>query len=84
MQLIGLNVAIFKEGQGIGFAIPVERVSEALGEMVTPETLRSLWFGGAFESTTNGIVVTRIEPDSPAEKPACARAMLSSASIPAR
>lgn len=67
-QLIGLNVAIFKEGQGIGFAIPVKHVSEALGEMFTPETLKSLWFGGAFKSTTNGIVVARIEPDSPAEK----------------
>jgi len=67
-NLIGLNVAIFKEGQGIGFAIPVKRVAEALGDMFTPETLRSLWFGGEFQSTTNGITVTRIAPGSPAEK----------------
>lgn len=67
-NLIGLNVAIFKEGQGIGFAIPVKHVSEALGEMFTPETLRSLWFGGEFRRTTNGITVARIAAGSPAEK----------------
>jgi S1-C subfamily serine protease len=67
-HLIGLNVAIFKEGQGIGFAIPVKRVAEALGEIFTPETLRSLWFGGSFQSTTNGIKVVSITPGSPADK----------------
>jgi S1-C subfamily serine protease len=67
-NLIGLNVAIFKEGQGIGFAIPVKRVAEALGDLFTPETLRSLWFGGSFQSTTNGIKVVQVAPGSPAEK----------------
>src|SRR4029434_6740283 len=32
-ELIGVNVAVYREGQGIGFAIPVRRVSAALGEM---------------------------------------------------
>jgi serine protease Do len=67
-NLIGLNVAIFKEGQGIGFAIPVKRVNEALGEMFTPEVLRKLWFGAQFKQTTNGVTVVQVEPDSPAEK----------------
>lgn len=67
-NLIGLNVAIFKEGQGIGFAIPVKRVSEALSEIFTPETLRSLWFGAQFQSTTNGIKVASVQSGSPAEK----------------
>lgn len=67
-NLIGLNVAIFKEGQGIGFAIPVKQVSESLGEIYTPETIGSLWFGGAFKQTTNGVTVTRVEEGSPAEK----------------
>jgi serine protease Do len=66
-NLIGLNVAIFKEGQGIGFAIPVKRLAEALGEIFTPETLRSLWFGSQFKSTTNGIVVTGVSAGSPAD-----------------
>ncbi|HTG44180.1 MAG TPA: trypsin-like peptidase domain-containing protein [Verrucomicrobiae bacterium] len=66
-SLIGLNVAVFKEGQGIGFAIPVKRVAEALGEIFTPETLRSLWFGAQFKSTTNGLAVVNVVPGSPAE-----------------
>jgi S1-C subfamily serine protease len=67
-NLIGLNVAIFKEGQGIGFAIPVKRISEALGQIFTPETLRSLWLGAQFQSTTNGLKVASVEKGSPAEK----------------
>src|SRR5688572_1577727 len=67
-HLIGLNVAIFKEGQGIGFAIPVKRVTEALGEIFTPEVLRKLWFGAEFKQTTIGVSVAGVEPDSPAEK----------------
>jgi serine protease Do len=67
-NLIGLNVAIFKEGQGIGFAIPVKRISEALGEIFTPENLRSLWLGAQFQSTTNGLKVVSVQNGSPAEK----------------
>ncbi len=67
-NLIGLNVAIFKEGQGIGFAIPVKRISEALGEIFTPENLRSLWLGAQFQSTTNGVKVAAVQTGSPAEK----------------
>ncbi len=67
-NLIGLNVAIFKEGQGIGFAIPVKRVSEALGEIFTPELVRGLWFGAAFKNTTNGLTVASVEAESPADR----------------
>lgn len=67
-KLIGLNVAIFKEGQGIGFAIPVKRISESLAEIYRPETLRALWFGAQFRSTTNGVQVASVDESSPAEK----------------
>jgi len=67
-NLIGLNVAIIKTGQGIGFAIPVKRLSEALGEIFTPEALRAMWFGAAFATTNNGVSVRSVEADSPAEK----------------
>jgi len=67
-ELIGLNVAIYREGQGIGFAIPIKRVAEALGDLFTPETLKSLWFGARFVASTNLIVVRVVEPGSPAEK----------------
>lgn len=67
-ELIGLNVAIYRAGQGIGFAIPVKRVSEALSEIFTPEALKSLWFGARFASSTNLVVVRTVEAGSPAEK----------------
>jgi serine protease Do len=67
-KLIGLNVAIFKEGQGIGFAIPVKRIAESLAEIFRPETLKSLWFGAELQSTTNGVRVASVEEGSPARK----------------
>ncbi|MBI4663494.1 MAG: trypsin-like peptidase domain-containing protein [Verrucomicrobia bacterium] len=67
-ELIGINVAIFREAQGIGFAIPIKRVSEALGEIYTPETVRSLWFGANFQSGPNGLVAVSVETGSPADR----------------
>ena len=67
-ELIGINVAVFREGQGIGFAIPVKRISEALSEIFTPETIRSLWFGARFRSETNGFAALSVQHSSPAER----------------
>ena len=67
-ELIGLNVAIFREGQGIGFAIPVKHLADAISEIFTAETLRALWFGAAFQNTTNGIAAIAVEPASPAAR----------------
>ncbi|MGB0580480.1 MAG: trypsin-like peptidase domain-containing protein, partial [Limisphaerales bacterium] len=44
-ELIGLNVAVHMEGQGIGFAIPIRRVRESLSTFLSPESTRALWFG---------------------------------------
>ena len=65
-ELIGLNVAIFREGEGIGFAIPVKHIAEAIAQIFTSETLKSLWFGASFKNTTNGITVISVEANSPA------------------
>lgn len=67
-ELIGLNVAIFKEGRGIGFAIPIKRVNEALSEIFTPEGAASLWFGARVQTGPAGLVVTAVERGSPADK----------------
>jgi S1-C subfamily serine protease len=67
-ELIGLNVAIFREGQGIGFAVPVKRISEAISEIFTPEQIKSLWFGARFRSAPGGVMTASVEPESPAAK----------------
>jgi S1-C subfamily serine protease len=63
-DLIGINVAIYQGAQGIGFAIPITDVREALGDVFNPETA-SRWFG-AHVSVTPPLVVKKIDPDSPA------------------
>ena len=67
-QLIGINVAIFREGQGIGFAIPITRVNETLGRFFTPEHLRGLWFGARIRRDGDRMRVARVEADSPAAR----------------
>jgi serine protease Do len=66
-DLIGLNVAIFREAQGIGFAIPVKRLTEAIAEIFTPEAIKSLWFGARFKTSPHGVVVAAVDRSSPAE-----------------
>ncbi len=66
-QLIGLNVAVYREGQGIGFAIPIKRVAEALSEVFSPE-LRQLWFGARVRPEGSGLRVAAVEADSPAQR----------------
>jgi S1-C subfamily serine protease len=65
-ELIGINVAILEGAQGIGFAIPIKEVREALGEMFNPETA-SRWFG-ARVGVDAPLVVQSVESNSPAGK----------------
>lgn len=67
-EVIGINVAILRDGQGIGFAIPIKVVSEVLSEMYTPETLKGLWFGAKVKAGQYPLVITSVEPESPAAK----------------
>jgi len=67
-ELIGLNVAIYREGQGIGFAIPIKHVAEALSDIFTPEVQGSLWFGARLRPGPAPLTVTRVQTGSPAEK----------------
>ena len=67
-DLIGVNVAVYREGQGISFAIPVRRISAALAEMYSPETLQSLWFGARVNPGQFPLTVASIQSESPAAK----------------
>ncbi|TMP99535.1 MAG: PDZ domain-containing protein [Verrucomicrobia bacterium] len=67
-ELIGLNVAIYRQGHGIGFAIPIKQVTEALSEIFIPEVTQSAWFGARIKSGPYPLAVAEVEPESPAAK----------------
>jgi len=67
-DLIGVNVAVYREGQGISFAIPVRRITAALAEMYSPETLQSLWFGARVKPGQFPLTVASVQSDSPAAR----------------
>lgn len=65
-ELIGLNVAVYGEGEGIGFAIPIRRVREGISRFLSPEKTSSLWFGARINPNRDGMKVSDVEPNSPA------------------
>ncbi len=66
-ELIGLNVAILSQGQGIGFAIPIKLVSAALSDMFTPELSgKSIWFGAHVKVGSPPLTINTVQPQSPA------------------
>jgi len=67
-ELIGVNVAMYPESHGIGFAIPVKQVSAALSQLFTPEVTSSLWFGAQVMVGSQPLIVSRVQPGSPADK----------------
>ena len=67
-RLVGINMAILSQAQGIGFAIPAKRVANLLAVWFTPEKRARLWLGLRFERTEGAIAVTDVQADSPAAK----------------
>lgn len=67
-EVIGINVAVYKEGQGIGFAIPIKRVTQSIADILTPETLKGLWFGAHVRPSRAPLKVTDVQEGSPAAK----------------
>ena len=72
-ELIGINVAVLNEvmgqrAQGIGFAIPIRRVLEALSDIFPTEFVKTYWFGARVKVGTMPLVITSVQPQSPAGK----------------
>jgi len=70
-ELIGINVAVLHNFQGevaegIGFAIPVRRVLEALSDIFPTEFVKTFWFGARVNVGTTPLVVMSVQPQSPA------------------
>ena len=67
-QLIGINLAIKADAQGIGFAIPLARIERFLSYWLTPAHFsdRYIGLGGPMTSfTTEGVTLPEITADSP-------------------
>jgi serine protease Do len=67
-DLIGINVAVLNQAQGIGFAIPVKRVTEKLAEIYSPEGMDGMWFGARVRPGSIPLQVVAVQLESPAGK----------------
>ncbi len=64
-RLVGINMAILSQAEGIGFAIPVRRVSDMLSEWFLPEKRTRLWLGLRFKYHEGSVIVTSVQEKSP-------------------
>jgi len=79
-EVIGINTAIFASGQGIGFAIPSDKVRRIVAELTQFGKVRPAWIGIEAENVnvsvarslgwdrSYGAVVAGVDSGSPAEK----------------
>ncbi len=70
-ELIGINAAIVNQAQGIGFAIPVDKVRQTLVKLFNFRELNKIWFGVQVEEqgdVSKGIKVSSVESGSPADR----------------
>jgi len=78
-QVIGINTAIIAQGQGIGFAIPINMAKELLPQLKTGKVVRG-WLGVMIQDITpelaksfglkgaEGVLVSDVVKGGPAEK----------------
>jgi serine protease Do len=68
-ELIGINTAIVNQAQGIGFAIPVDKVKKTLTTLFSFREIKKIWLGVEVvepEDGRKGVLITEIEDGSPA------------------
>lgn len=78
-RVVGINTAIVAQGQGIGFAIPVNMAKELLPQLKTGHVVRG-YLGVGIQDVTaelaealelkteKGVIVSQIEPGTPADQ----------------
>ena len=70
-EVVGINTAIYAEGHGIGFAIPVDRARLLAEEILGHGQVRESWLGLSVKAAgddAGGVTVSDVEPGSPASK----------------
>ncbi|HVA47267.1 MAG TPA: trypsin-like peptidase domain-containing protein [Pirellulales bacterium] len=67
-SMIGLNVAVRAGAQGIGFAIPADKVVETAAELLSTRRLEHTWHGMVARPIVdeNGVVIETVDAQSPA------------------
>jgi S1-C subfamily serine protease len=91
-ELIGINTAIYDGAQGIGFAIPIDTAKRVVRELITHGEIAPVWLGIDFQDldatlaealglseSAAGAVVSRVAPETPAERSGVRRGDLLSA-----
>jgi serine protease Do len=78
-EVVGINTAIIEQGQGLGFAIPINIAKDLLSQLKKGEVVRG-WLGVEIQELTpelaqsfglngtGGALVSNVQPGSPAEK----------------
>ncbi len=79
-RLIGINTAIHRDAQGIGFSIPIWRVRNVVDQILAHGSVLPTWIGLEIQDLTgelashfgakagSGVLVRGIEPGSPASR----------------
>ncbi len=83
-EVIGINTAVSIQGQGIGFAIPVNEVKDIVKDLKEKGEIIRPWLGFSYGelsskfkeqyqeyyrlTSLDGVIVKKVVPDSPAEK----------------
>ena len=74
-ELIGINTAIARQAQGIGFSIPIDLAKRVAEDLIKYGHRRAVWLGVipgdvnpalASSRGVGGVLVTEVEPGSPA------------------
>ncbi|MBZ4644209.1 MAG: serine protease Do [Deferribacteraceae bacterium] len=66
-EVIGINSAIYKEAQGIGFSIPIDVFKRVMNEILQFGKIRPTYIGMLFDETKDGLVVEQLDKKSSAE-----------------
>ncbi|MBN1106378.1 MAG: Do family serine endopeptidase [Deltaproteobacteria bacterium] len=54
-EVIGINTAIYQKAQGIGFAIPINKVGRIVKELLRAGEVRAPWLGLELQELTDGL-----------------------------
>lgn len=60
-EVIGINVAIYREAQNIGFAVPITRVKALLAHWMTPRIISKAWPGFDAQDSNGVLSVASVD-----------------------